>query len=80
MIRVIQIACVAVFIAVMVAVHQGAKSVANYMGGDFALGVVAGCAFCALLYFIIQKLEAGKASRSSHPAAQQERPRDFLDL
>ena len=78
--RTAQIACVVIFIVVMVAIHQSAKFVADYMGGDFAWGFVAGACFCALLFFIIQKLEAGKASSSIEPAVQKKRSRDFLDL
>lgn len=78
--RTAQIACVVIFITLMIIISQGAKSVMSFMGGDFALGVVAGCAFCAVLYFVIQKLEAGKASSSIEPAVQKKRSRDFLDL
>ncbi len=60
--RFAQIACVVIFIAIMVGIHQGFLSLQNWFSSDFPLGFMAGCAFCAILYFIIQKLEANKSS------------------
>lgn len=78
--RTAQTACIVIFITLMVAIHQGAKFVADYMGGDFAWGFVCGGMAVFGLVLIIQKLEAGKASRPSHHASQKPRSRDFLDL
>lgn len=78
--RTAQIACVVIFIVVMVAIHQGAKSVMTFMGGDFAFGFAIGGMAVFGLVLIIQKLEAGKASRSIEPTVQKKRSRDFLDL
>ncbi len=80
MTRTAQIACVVIFIAVMVAFHQGATFVANYMGGDFSFGFAVGGLFVSVIFLICHKLEAGKAARGVHAAAQKERSRDFLDL
>lgn len=78
--RIAQIACVVIFIAVMVAINRGASSFMSWMGGDFALGFGVG-AICALgLALLIQKLEAGKAAGSVQAGTQKKHSRDIIDL
>lgn len=78
--RTAQIACVLIFIALMVAIHQGFLSLQNYFSSDFPVGFIAGAVFAFGIFTLIQKLEAGKASSSIEPAVQKKRSRDFLDL
>jgi hypothetical protein len=48
---------IAMLIGVLVAIHQGFMSLSNVFSSDFPMGFIAGCAFCAGLYYLIQWLE-----------------------
>ncbi len=78
--RIAQIACVAVFVAVMVAIHQGFLSLRNWFSGDFPVGFGVGVVFALGLVFIIQKLEAGKAAGGIQAGTEKKHSRDIIDL
>lgn len=80
MTRVAQIACVVIFIAVMVAIHQGFLSLQNWFSGDFPVGFGVGVIFTLGLVFIIQKLEAGRNTGSVQAGTQKKHSRDIIDL
>lgn len=54
---------VGLLIAVMVGINRGAFAIADYMGGDFAFGFLAGGTFCGALYYIIRWLEPSRPDR-----------------
>lgn len=78
--RIAQIACVVIFIAVMVAIHQGFLSLQRFFSEDFPVGFIAGSLFTLGLVFLIQRLEAGKAAGSVQTGTQKKHSRDIIDL
>lgn len=56
----LKFACVVVFVAVMVALHQGFLSLRYFFSGDFPVGFIAGFWFAIALVFLIRKLEPSK--------------------
>lgn len=69
----------AILIAIVVSVNLGFKSLANYFTADFALGFLAGGAFCILLYGVICWIDPASRPRGSNPAAEHQRPRNLID-
>ncbi|HWT63269.1 MAG TPA: hypothetical protein VN150_11885 [Ochrobactrum sp.] len=61
--RFAQIACVVIFIAIMVGIHQAAKAGFSWFGGDFAFGFVVGGIFIMALFYLIHRLETRNSSR-----------------
>ncbi|KAB2733636.1 hypothetical protein [Brucella intermedia] len=56
----LKIACVVVFVAVMVALHQGYYAVAHFFEGSFSMGFILGGCFAFGIALLCQKLEARK--------------------
>ncbi|SDP08236.1 hypothetical protein SAMN05443582_103353 [Phyllobacterium sp. OV277] len=79
MVRAVQIGCVVVFIAVMIAINQGASWFISKFSGDFAWGCVVGALFTSALVFLILKMEKSSGT-GQQPAAHQSRSRDLIDL
>lgn len=53
----------ALLIAILVAINLGTRSLAEWMGFEFTLGVLTGLAFCAALYYLIRWLEPSGPNR-----------------
>ncbi len=56
----LKIACVVVFVALMVALHQGFLSLRYFFSGDFPVGFISGGIFALGIALLCQKLEARK--------------------
>jgi hypothetical protein len=78
MIRAAQIACVILFTALLVAVHQGFMSLRYFFSGDFPVGFIAGAAFAAGIFYLIQKLEP--SSGGVQTPAHKQTSRNLIDL
>lgn len=65
MIRLIQIACIAVTAAILFAFRQAFMSLQNYFSADFPIGFIAGFAFAALLYGVICWIDPSSRPRGS---------------
>jgi len=62
--RFAQIACVVIFIAIMVGIHQGFLSLQNWFSSDFPLGFIVGALFTMGIFYLIHRFEARNSSRS----------------
>jgi hypothetical protein len=58
--RIAQIACVVIFIALMVAIHQGFLSLQNWFSGDFPVGFGVGVIFTLGLVFLYPEVRNRK--------------------
>ncbi|MCI0998962.1 hypothetical protein HWD97_02585 [Ochrobactrum sp. C6C9] len=62
--RFAQIACVVIFIAIMVGIHHGFLSLQNWFSSDFPLGFIVGALFTMGIFYLIHRFEARNSSRS----------------
>lgn len=78
MIRAAQLACVILFTALLVAVHQGFMSLRYFFSGDFPVGFMAGVLLTLGVVYLIQKLEP--SSGSVQTPAHKQTSRNLIDL
>jgi len=71
MIRLIQIACIVVTVAILFAFRQAFMSLQNYFSADFPIGFICGIIFAAAVYGIICWIDP--SSRPRGTAGQQQR-------
>lgn len=54
---------IVLFIAIMLGINSGLWWITSLMSTDAIFGFLAGCLFCAALYFVIQWLEPSRPNR-----------------
>ena len=77
MIRIVQIACIAVTAAVLYAVMKGVDGLQNFLGNTFDAGFIVGMLFACASYALICWVDP--SSRPRGPAAEQKGFDDGID-